>query len=116
MGAAEKLAQHASELTFRSRNDRQHQVIINYREISYLRRGLSQPGGKLPLFDLDGQEFEASVIRRCIDSGWAEPWFSNPLNPEWLVCKLTPSGRATIEQALDQQTSTVPSRRMTLID
>lgn len=68
------------------------------------------------MFDLDGQEFEASVIRRCIDSGWAEPWFSNPLNPEWLVCKLTPSGRATIEQALDQQTSTVPSRRMTLID
>ena len=24
-------------------------------ELFYLRRGLAQPGGKLPLFDLDGQ-------------------------------------------------------------
>ncbi len=61
---------------------------------NWLRRGLEQPGGKLPLFDGYGQEIDAKTIRSCIDHGWAEPWFSNPLKPDWLVCKLTPAGRA----------------------
>lgn len=116
MGAAGKLAQHAPELMFRFNVDRQHDVIIKDREISYLRRGLNQPGGKLPLFDLDGQEFEASIIRRCIERGWAEPWFSNPLKPDWLVCKLTLSGRAAVERALDLRTSAVANRLMTVAD
>lgn len=62
-------------------------------ELLYLRRGLAQPGGKLPLFDLDGQEIDAAIVRRCLQAGWAEPWFNNPLKPDWLVCKLTMSGR-----------------------
>jgi hypothetical protein len=62
-------------------------------ELFYLRRGLDQPGGKLPLFDLDGQAVAGSLVRRCLDRGWAEPWFNNPLKPDWLVCKLTPTGR-----------------------
>lgn len=62
-------------------------------EILYLRRGLDQPGGKLPLFDLDGQAVAAAIVRRCLSRGWAEPWFSNPLKPDWLVCKLTEAGR-----------------------
>ncbi len=62
-------------------------------ELFYLRRGLSQPGGKLPLFDLDGQTVAAAIVRRCLKQGWAEPWFNNPLKPDWLVCKLTPAGR-----------------------
>jgi hypothetical protein len=62
-------------------------------ELLYLRRGLSQPGGKLPLFDLDGQDVDAAIVRRCLELGWAEPWFNNPLKPDWLVCKLTASGR-----------------------
>ena len=62
-------------------------------EILYLRRGLTQAGGKLPLFDLDGQDVDASIVRRCVDRGWAEPWFNNPLKPDWLVCKLTEAGR-----------------------
>ena len=62
-------------------------------ELLYLRRGLTQPGGKLPLFDLDGQAVDAAIVRRCLNRGWAEPWFSNPLKPDWLVCKLTESGR-----------------------
>jgi hypothetical protein len=62
-------------------------------QLLYLRRGLTQAGGKLPLFDLDGQAVEAAMVRRCLDRGWAEPWFSNPLKPDWLVCKLTESGR-----------------------
>ena len=62
-------------------------------EILYLRRGLTQPGGKLPLFDLDGQDVDAALVRRCMARGWAEPWFNNPLKPDWLVCKLTDTGR-----------------------
>jgi hypothetical protein len=68
-------------------------------ELLYLRRGLSQAGGKLPLFDLDGQEIDRAVVRRCLERGWAEPWFHNPLKPDWLVCKLTPAGRQTAAAA-----------------
>lgn len=81
----------------------QHIAKISDREIAYLRRGVRQPGGKLPLFDLDGQEFEPAVIRRCVERGWAEPWFSNPLMPDWLVCRLTASGRALVERVLDPE-------------
>ena len=62
-------------------------------ELLYLRRGLTQPGGKLPLFDLDGQDVDGAIVRRCLKRGWAEPWFNNPLKPDWLVCKLTEAGR-----------------------
>lgn len=62
-------------------------------ELLYLRRGLAQAGGKLPLFDLDGQAVATAIVRRCLSRGWAEPWFSNPLKPDWLVCKLTEAGR-----------------------
>ena len=49
---------------------------------SWLRRGLNQPGGKLPLFDGEGQQICERTVRACIDKGWAEPWFSNPLKPD----------------------------------
>ena len=62
-------------------------------ELLYLRRGLTQPGGKLPLFDLDGQEVNIAIVKKCLSAGWAQPWFKNPLKPDWLVCKLTPLGR-----------------------
>jgi hypothetical protein len=58
----------------------------------YLERGLGQPGGKLPLFDRDGREIPHKTIETCIAHGWAEPWFANPLKPDWLVCRLTPAG------------------------
>ena len=58
----------------------------------YLERGIGQPGGKLPLFGRDGRQINPQTIRACIDSGWAEPWFSNPIKPDWLVCRLTASG------------------------
>jgi hypothetical protein len=63
----------------------------------WLKRGLDQPGGKLPLFDHDGQRVPDRTIRSCVANGWAEPWFSNPLKPDWLVCKLTEDGRALFE-------------------
>jgi len=65
-------------------------------QLRWLSKGLKQPGGKLPLFDEWGQRINERTIRHCIDMGWAEPWFSNPLKPEWLVCKLTDTGRALL--------------------
>ena len=64
----------------------------------YLERGLAQPGGKLPLFDGEGQEIDSRTVRACIKQGWATPWFANPLKPDWLVCKLTSHGRAVLEE------------------
>jgi hypothetical protein len=65
---------------------------------AWLRRGLDQPGGKLPLFTEDGQRITDRTIRSCIDHGWAAPWFDNPLKPSWLVCRLTPRGAAVVRE------------------
>ncbi|MFP6747575.1 MAG: hypothetical protein VCD66_08280 [Alphaproteobacteria bacterium] len=62
-------------------------------QIRYLSWGIAQPGGKLPLFDDLGQEIDVRTIRSCVKAGWAEPWFANPLKPDWLVCRLTDRGR-----------------------
>lgn len=66
-------------------------------QLRWLRRGLGQPGGKLPLFDENGQAISARTVQTCIRQGWAEPWFSNPLKPDWLVCKLTETGRRLLD-------------------
>jgi hypothetical protein len=66
-------------------------------QLRYLKRGLDQPGGKLPLFDEYGREIADTTIRSCIDRGWAEPWFGNPIKPYWLVCKLTDDGRRILK-------------------
>lgn len=67
-------------------------------ELAYLRRGLDQPGGKLPLFDRRGQQVNAGTVNGCIAKGWAEHWFANPIKPDWLVCRLTPAGREMVRQ------------------
>ncbi len=66
-------------------------------QLKFLTRGLDQPGGKLPLFDELGQEIDARTVRACIKAGWAEPWFANPLKPDWLICKLTNAGRTAVD-------------------
>jgi hypothetical protein len=68
-------------------------ILPTLHEVLYLKRGLLQPGGKLPLFDLDGQAVDPRLVRHCLAQGWAAAWFSNPLKPDWLVCKLTEQGR-----------------------
>jgi hypothetical protein len=84
----------AQSLEFFPSNDNEvERYLPTLDELLYLRRGLVQPGGKLPLFDLDGQEVDPVLVRRCLERGWAEPWFNNPLRPDWLVCKLTDQGR-----------------------
>lgn len=65
---------------------------------AYLARGLDQPGGKLPLFDKQGQRYSERTIRSCIEQGWAEPWFDNPVKPDWLVCRLTEAGRTCLSK------------------
>ncbi len=65
---------------------------------AWLARGLEQPGGKLPLFDGNGKKIDPRTINRCIEAGWAEPWFTNTIKPDWLVCKLTDKGRALAQK------------------
>ncbi|MGY9019359.1 MAG: hypothetical protein ACKVHX_07830 [Alphaproteobacteria bacterium] len=64
----------------------------------WLRRGLTQPGGKLPLFDEEGQRIPDRTVQSCVRLGWAEPWFRNPLKKDWTVCKLTHLGRVVAEE------------------
>jgi len=77
----------------------------------YLERGLTQPGGKLPLFFTDGREVPARTIQACLANGWAEPWFQNPIKPEWLVCRLTAKGRAVLGPASPPPGRTAKDRR-----
>ncbi|WP_293723877.1 hypothetical protein [Stappia sp.] len=37
------------------------------------------------------------TVRSCVAAGWAEPWFSNPIKPDWLVCRLTEKGREAVD-------------------
>lgn len=66
---------------------------------AWLARGLDQPGGKLPLFEEDGRRVNQALIRSCLEHGWAERWFDNPLKPDWLICRLTNAGRDLLEAA-----------------
>ena len=62
----------------------------------WLSGGLNQPGGKLSLFDENGQRISERTVRSCIKHGWAETWFNNPVKPDWMVCKLTDYGRSIL--------------------
>jgi hypothetical protein len=64
----------------------------------WLERGLTQPGGKLPLFDGDGRKVNTQVVKKCVEHGWAAPWFANQMKPDWLVCKLTQAGRSALSE------------------
>lgn len=88
-------ADMVKELNTRKRDACLRELSRNERD--YLRMGLNQPGGKLPLFDAQGQEIGHDVIQSCIRKGFAEPWFANPLKPSWLVCRLTEQGRMAVK-------------------
>ncbi len=63
---------------------------------AWLKQGLGEPGGKLPMFDRQGQAYNRRTIQSCIAQGWSESWIENPVTPDWLVCKLTAAGRAAV--------------------
>ncbi len=65
-------------------------------QAAWLKRGLAQAGGKLPLFDEIGQHYDPRTVRACLEKGWAAPWIGNPTKPDWLVCKLTEAGRNAV--------------------
>jgi len=60
---------------------------------AWLKRGLDEPGGKLPMFDAEGRQVDQRTVQSCIESGWAEPWIANPIKPDWQICRLTDKGR-----------------------
>ena len=62
----------------------------------YLSKGLGAAGNKLPLFDADGQRIKAETVRRCVERGWAEPWFTEQVEPGWPVHRLTAEGLAVV--------------------
>ncbi|OUR79225.1 hypothetical protein A9Q83_05175 [Alphaproteobacteria bacterium 46_93_T64] len=72
-------------------------------QIGYLKLGRLQAGGKLPLFDRNGQQISPVTIRSCIAKGWAQPWFENPIKKDWLVCRLTDEGRRVVEKVPSQK-------------
>ena len=47
----------------------------------YLERGLTQAGGKLPLFDLQGREVARKTVESCVAHGWATPGSTIPSSP-----------------------------------
>ncbi len=63
---------------------------------AWLKQGLGEAGGKLPMFDRQGQAYNQRTIQSCIAQRWAEPRIKNPITPDWLVCKLTAAGRAAV--------------------
>lgn len=65
---------------------------------NWLIRGLEQPGGKLPLFDKEGQQISVRTVRSCVKAGWAESWCHNPIKPDWLICRITPKGRLALDR------------------
>jgi hypothetical protein len=71
-------------------------------QLKYLRLGRYQPGGKLPLFDPNGQQISRTVIKSCLTKGWVSAWFDNPIKPDWLVCKLTEEGIRAIDKYPDR--------------
>ncbi len=75
---------------------RKRRIRPTHAQVAWLERGLAQPGGKLPLFDANGQHYSARTVRACLDKGWVAPWIGNPLKPDWLVCKLTEAGRSVV--------------------
>lgn len=64
----------------------------------WLSRGLTQAGGKLPLFDETGRRVSHRMVHACIEHGWAEPWFANPIMPSWQICRLTQAGRDAVAE------------------
>ena len=63
---------------------------------AWLRGGVDRSDGRLAIFDTFGEPVNKAVIKSAIASGLAEPWFSSPMRPQWMVCRLTAKGRAAV--------------------
>lgn len=68
-----------------------------------MRGGLSQPGGKVLLFDEEDEPVDPAIVRRCLDQQWVEPWQAGEHKPHsvFLACRLTPLGRRLTTEERD---------------
>ena len=64
----------------------------------WLSAGLSQAGGKLPLYNAQGLAIADDIRESCIAAGWAEPWVLNPHQGAARVCRLSDAGRTLLLQ------------------
>jgi hypothetical protein len=64
-------------------------------ELRWMRRGLNQPGGKIPVFDESDTPVDPKIVLRCLEQQWVEPWVGNQKNPNnlYMACRLSPLGR-----------------------
>lgn len=74
-------------------SERQKQNVLWHDVIAWLKTGAGNKEGRLALFDGTGQRVDQTVQRAALSQGWVEGWFANPMRPDWMVCRLTPSGR-----------------------
>ena len=63
---------------------------------NWLLGGFNRSDGRLAIFDTFGEPVDKQIIRSAISAGFAEPWFSSPMRPQWTVCRLTPKGRSFV--------------------
>jgi len=64
----------------------------------WLRGGEAREDGRLALFDQFGEPIDKKVVKTAIASGLAEPWFANPMRPQWTVCRLTQKGHDFLDR------------------
>ncbi len=88
-----------SRKTARKRGQKRAGGPATPNQMTWLSQGLDQAGGKLPLFNQDGQRISERTVLSCIEKGWAKPWFDNPIKPDWQVCGLTEAGRQLVSGA-----------------
>lgn len=96
MNIALTLTGGADVMTKRSETDGNGHARPTPAQAAWLKRGVAQAGGKLPLFDAEGRAIAQRTILSCIEAGWAERWITNPVKPDWLVCRLTPAGYSAV--------------------
>ena len=72
---------------------------IEFELQNWLCGGLDRSDGRLAIFDAFGEPVDKAVIKSAISSGLAEPWFSSPMHPQWMVCRLTAKGRSAVSRS-----------------
>lgn len=65
---------------------------IEHEMEQWLRGGLAREDLRLALFDMFGERIDPEIVRAAIAARLAEPWFSSPMHPQWMVCRLTRQG------------------------
>ncbi len=73
---------------------------LSARLLDWLQAGEKQPGGKLPLYDANGERIPKALIQVSLEYGLVEPW--TPGVAALGICKLTPLGRRFLSAPIPQ--------------